>query len=129
MTFLAFTGLLNAATSLVLGLYGYLKNPNTSTSKAYLNVNLSITLYSVGYFLWQVTADLASKIFWFKVLVLGFILINAAFLHFVFVFTDKISEKKKPLAIIYVISIVFGYCNFSGFFYEKKSPYYILRHT
>ena len=119
MTFLAFTGLLNAATSLVLGLYGYLKNPNTSTSKAYLNVNLSITLYSVGYFLWQVTADLASKIFWFKVLVLGFILINAAFLHFVFVFTDKISEKKKPLAIIYVISIVFGYCNFSGFFYEN----------
>ncbi|MDD5504089.1 MAG: ATP-binding protein [Candidatus Omnitrophica bacterium] len=118
MTFLAFTGLINALTSLILGLFGYLKKPNSSVSKAYLNVNLSITLYSIGYFLWQTTAGHTSKIFWFKVLVLGVILINAAFLHFVFAFTDRLVVKRNLLRVIYAVSFVFIYFNFSGIFYN-----------
>ena len=122
MTFLAFTGLINAIASFTLGTFGYYKNPNSPASKAYLNINLTTALYSVGYFFWQISRTTESQVFWFKILVLGFMLINPAFLHFVFAFTGKINKKKAALLIIYSLTAIFIGLNFTSLLYLGFIP-------
>ncbi|MDP8298042.1 MAG: ATP-binding protein [Candidatus Orphnella occulta] len=124
MNFLAFTGLINAATSLLLGVFVYLKNPKLNLSKAYLNLNLSIALYSVGYLFWQLSKDVSSQIFWFKFLVIGIILINPAFLHFSFSLSNKLDKKKRFLLTCYLINVVFIILNIFSLFYKGFEPKY-----
>ncbi len=122
MTFLAFTGLTIFLASLPLGLFVYYKNPKSSLNKAYLNLNLSITIYGISYFLWQISKNTGSQIFWFKILGIGIILIEPAFLHFVFNLTDKMQKKKNFLITCYGINLLFIYFNLSGLFYVGFIP-------
>jgi len=122
MTFLAFTGLANALTSLILGFFGYLRSPGTPSSRAYLNVNLSIAFYSIGYFFWQTVNATTAQTMWFKITVVGIILINPAFLHFVFAFTDKLKKKKNLLIVVYLVNAGFIYCNLASLFYKDFIP-------
>jgi HD-GYP domain-containing protein (c-di-GMP phosphodiesterase class II) len=124
MTFLAVTGLVNALASLTLGLFVYLNNRKASLSKAYLNLSLSIIFFSVGYFLWQISTENNAQIFWFKFLVIGVILINPAFLHFVFALTSKLDVNKKFLVICYIVNIFFIISNIVGWFYISFVPKY-----
>lgn len=117
MTYLAFTGLINAITSLTLGLFVYFRNPKPSLNKAYLNLNLSIAIYSIGYFFWQISKIEIGQIFWFKILVIGIILINPAFLHFAFTLTDRLNKRKALLIACYLVNLLFIYFNLSSLLY------------
>ena len=122
MTFLGFTGLLNALTSLFLGAFVFYKNPKGIANRAYLNVCLSVAIYSVGYFFWQFVSTTVVQIAWFQITVAGIILINPAFIHFVFAFTGKLQQKKNALFLIYFINIVFIYFNSALLFYRGFIP-------
>jgi HD-GYP domain-containing protein (c-di-GMP phosphodiesterase class II) len=117
MTFLALTGFINASASFILGLFVYVNNRSASLNKAYLNLNLSIVLFSIGYFFWQINTKVSLQIFWFKLLMIGVILINPAFLHFVFSLTNKLKAERRILVTCYVINAIFIILNITGFFY------------
>ena len=122
MTYLAVTGLITFLASFPLGVLVYRSNLKSSIIKAYLNLNFSVAIYGISYFFWQISQDAASQIFWFKVLGMGIILIEPAFLHFVFNLTEKINEKKNFLIGVYIINLIFIYFNLSGLFYVSFIP-------
>ena len=107
MSFLALTGLVNFLTSFFFGFFSLIKNPGGKLNKIFFFANFSIAIYSFGYFFWQFsdTPEQAGRCFRF--LFFGVILISGAFLHFVFVFTEKIKEKKMEIILYHSLNIFF----------------------
>ena len=88
----------------------------------YFLVNLAIAIYSIGYFFWQISDDYASAFFWFRVLMIGIVLINPTFLHFVFILTGAIKKKKIEILCYYLINIVFIFLNLNLQLYDQLEP-------
>ena len=84
MPFSAFVGFLNMMSSLVLGIFVFLQRPRDGKNRSYLFFNFSIALYSVGYMLWGYSSDGETALSAFRILTTGIILINSAYLQFVF---------------------------------------------
>jgi len=124
MTFLGFTGLLNMLCCIVLGVFVLSRNVRNIQNIAYFVLNFSVALYSFGYMFWQLSSTEPPALFWFKVLMLGIILINNAYLLFVFVFLDVLKKVKLVLSTCYIANLVFIYFNFSGLLFTKLIPRY-----
>ena len=114
LTFLGFSGLLNAVFCTAVGLFVYFKKPQDSKNQIYCLFDLSIAFYSFGYFMWQGSSDPADALLWFKFLVVGIILINATFIHFVFTLLSEVRQKILLLLLNYTISGIFIFGNISG---------------
>ncbi len=124
MTLLGFSGLINTLTCIILGIFVLLKNIKNTQNISYFVLNFCVALFSFGYFFWQLSNDIVTALIWFKILTVGIILINSAYLFFVFVFVD-ILDKKKPLLITcLVINIIFIILNFNNLLYTTLTPKY-----
>jgi signal transduction histidine kinase len=126
MTFLGFTGVINFITSLLLGSFVLFKNSKGPQNRYYFCGNLSVALYSLGYFFWQFAKDGTTIMLWFKLLVTGIILINISFLYFAFSFLGIIEKKKKILLGCLVINAIFVILNFRSLLYFHLEPRYNL---
>ncbi len=124
MTFLGFSGLLNTICNLSLGTFVFSKNRKGIQNITYFALSLSIALYSFGYFLWQFANNEVFALLWFKILVVGVILINVTYLHFVFAFLDILQRKRKFLIACYIINFIFILLNFSSLLYARLVPRY-----
>ncbi|MCK4802431.1 GAF domain-containing protein, partial [bacterium] len=82
----------------------------------------SIALYSFGYFLWQFANNEAYALFWFRILIVGIILINVTYLHFVFAFLEILHRKRKFLIACYAINFMFILLNLSSLLYTRLVP-------
>ncbi len=121
MSILALTGLVNFTTSLFAGIFILIKNPRETTSRLFFMVNISISLYSLGYFFWQISSTIATATTWFHVLTIGIILIQITFLHFVFSFTEILEKKRKEIFVYYLINATFIVLSVvPGFFYNLE---------
>ena len=125
-TFLGFSGLVNFLTCVSLGLFVLLNDPRSNKNRSYFYLNSSVALYSFGYFLWQLSMDEISALFWFKILAVGIIFINVTYLHFVFTFVGVFKEKRKELIVYYLINIIFIFLNIKGYLYSSLEPRYNL---
>jgi signal transduction histidine kinase len=125
-TFLGFSGLINFLTCVFLGLFVLLNNPKSNKNRSYFYLNSSVALYSSGYFLWQLSMNELSALFWFKILAVGIILINVTYLHFVFTFVGVFREKRKELIVYYLINMIFIFLNLKGYLYSSLEPRYNL---
>jgi len=125
-TFLGFSGLINFLTCVSLGLFVLLNDPRSNRNRSYFYLNSSVALYSFGYFIWQLSIDEISALFWFKILAIGIIFINVTYLHFVFTFVGVFKEKKKELIVYYLINIMFIFLNLKGYLYSSIEPRYNL---
>lgn len=112
MTFTTLTGLLNTLSSLGLAAFVFFKRPKHTTNQAYLFFGLTVGLYSVGYFLWGLAPSAAEGLFAFKILTSGIILINSAYLEFVF---SLLGERKRKwiLWTCHVVNLYFVYATLS----------------
>ena len=126
MTFLGFTGLINALTCIFLGIFVLLKNRRNIQNISYFILNSSVALYSFGYFFWQLSTDATAALAWFKILTVGIILINNAYLFFVFVFVNILSKRKRLLLACLVANILFIALNFNNQLYTALTPRYNL---
>lgn len=124
MTLLGFSGLLNTICNVSLGTFVFSKNRKAIQNITYFIFSLSIALYSFGYFLWQFANNEAYALFWFRILVVGIILINVTYLHFVFAFLGILHKKRKFLIACYVINFIFILLNLFSLLYTRLVPRY-----
>jgi len=118
MNTLALIVLSNFITSIVLGLFVLAKEHSSKINKSYFVFNLTIALYSGGYFLWQITPDPARAIFWFKILFIGVILVNFAFVWFVINLTETIKKIGILVLTLCGINSVYIYLNVQGTMFD-----------
>ncbi len=118
MPFSAFVGFLNMTTSLVLGIFVFLKRPQDGKNRSYLFFNFSIALYSVGYWVWGYSRDPETALTAFQILTTGIILINSAYLQFVFALLGDTNKRKKVLFGFHFINLVFIFLNLNFFLYK-----------
>ncbi|HOO70388.1 MAG TPA: ATP-binding protein [Spirochaetota bacterium] len=126
ISFLAITGLVNFISCFVFGFYVIVKNPKGSLNRFYFITNLSIALYSFGYFFWQMADNAPSAEKWFIVLICGVILINSAFLHFIFTLLEKLEERKIELILYHIANVFFIILNIKSAFFSGFEQRYDL---
>jgi len=124
MTLLGFSGLLNTICNISLGTFVFSKNRKGIQNITYFALSLSIALYSFGYFLWQFANNESYALFWFRILVVGIILINVTYLHFIFAFLGILERERKFLIACYIINFIFILLNFSSLLYTGLVPRY-----
>lgn len=122
MTFLAITGLINFLTSVLFGTFVFIKNPRGQQNRHFFYFSLSVGLYGLGYFFWQLSHEQATALFWFKALFIGIILINATLLHYVLCLVSTFEKKKKEIIAYYSINAIFFALNLGPFLYTGLEP-------
>jgi hypothetical protein len=122
ISLLAITGLVNFICCVFFGFFVLLKNPRGRLNRHYFTVNISIALYSLGYFFWQLSETAAAATTWFHVLLTGVILINSAFLHFVFIFIEKTKERRMELLLYHGLNLFFIVLNLSSQLFSELEP-------
>ncbi len=113
MTLTSLTGLLNTLSSLSLAVFVFSKKPKHHANQAYLFFGLAVGLYSAGYFLWGLARSEAEGLFAFKILTSGIILINSAYLEFVFSLLGERQKKRRILWVCHAVNLYFIYAVFS----------------
>jgi len=108
MPLTALIGLINTLTTAALALFVLFKNPSVKTTRAYLFFDLSVALYSIGYFLWGMARTTHDALFAFKVLTTGIIFINSGYLEFTFHLLGIRKEKRTILLAIHLLNGLFA---------------------
>jgi signal transduction histidine kinase len=119
MNIYAFIALLNAVSSLLLGIFIYSQGRKNLTNKTFGLFCFFVTIWSGAYFIWQVSDTAEEALFWSRALMVGAIFISISYFHFILVFLGKLQEKKRYLILGYLISLFFLFANFTSFFVEK----------
>jgi hypothetical protein len=122
MSFLAFTGLINTITCIVLGVFVLLNNRKGSQNIAYFILNAAVAFYSFGYLFWQMSQELSTAAFFFNILMVGIILINNAYLLFVFAFLGMLERRRVLLVTCFAINAAFITLSFNSALYTDLVP-------
>src|SRR3989338_4224530 len=126
MTFLGFSGLVNFITCISIAIFVIFRNIKSPLNISFFNLNFSVAIYSFGYLFWQLARNETQALFWFKILVVGIILINITYLYFVFHFLGIINRKRNLLRICTFINFIFIVLNLSSRLYTHLEPRYNL---
>ncbi|TKJ32892.1 MAG: hypothetical protein CEE38_21975 [Planctomycetes bacterium B3_Pla] len=117
--FYALTGLLNAVSSTVLGIFVYAKNPKRAVNKTFGLFCVFIAVWSYCYFFWLTADDAKNALLWSRLLMAGAIFVPISYLHFVLVLTEQV-KKKRARTILFV-----GYLVFSLFFLSNFTAWFV----
>jgi len=122
MIFYPITALINALTSTIVCFIVIVRNPKSHLNRSFCCFTFSVAFWSYCYFLWQVSDNANSALFWCRVLMAGAIFIPSTFLHFSL---TLIGQRKKYLRIItfwYFISLLFLVLDFTPLFVKDVKP-------
>lgn len=122
MNYYAFSALFNAATSLLLGFFVFNKNRKGKANIAFALFALSVIIWSIGYYFWQVSKDADSALFFTRLLMAGAVFIPATYLHFVLALINKLESRKKLLISSYLVFFIFFLFNFTPLFINRVEP-------
>ncbi len=117
MNIFAISALINAITSLTLGLFVFFKIKRKSVNNAFILLSFAVFVWSVFYFLWQNSTDRDSALLYTRLLSLGSTLIPIFYLHWVSSFLE-IKDKANKIILFwgYVITFIFLSLAFSPFY-------------
>jgi len=117
MNVYAISALINAITSLTLGLFVFFKTKRNAVNKTFILLSSAVFIWSVFYFLWQNSNDYASALLYTKLLSLGSTLIPIFYLHWVLSFLEiKDRGSNFILFLGYALTSVFLLFSFSPFY-------------
>lgn len=102
MTFYAQAALLNALSSAVLGVLVLVKGNKSRLAQSFFWYSLSVVVWSIPYFLWQISTNEHSSLSMTKALMYGAIVIPATYSNFVHEITGI--RKNKILTVILYLS-------------------------
>ncbi|MFA5232467.1 MAG: ATP-binding protein [Candidatus Paceibacterota bacterium] len=117
MNIFAISALINAITSLTLGLFVFFKIKRKAVNNAFILLSFAVFVWSVFYCLWQNATDYDSALLYTRLLSLGSTLIPIFYLHWVSSFLEiKDKANKIILFLGYVITFIFLLLSFSPFY-------------
>ncbi len=122
MFFYALTGLINAATSTVLGLFVFLNDFKSKINQGFVLFCTSVAVWSYGYYFWQIADNADDALFYSRVLMGGAIFISVSYLHFVLAFLGRLPAQRKLLIFSYAIFVIFFLLNFTPLFVKEVVP-------
>src|ERR1041385_4048456 len=106
MLYFPLSALINALTSAGLGAFIFLQNPRSRKHSTYLVFCISVVVWSVAYFSWQVATSPEKALFYCRVLMAGAIFIPVLYLHHLLEFLDRTKSNKTFLFLCYAFAIM-----------------------
>jgi signal transduction histidine kinase len=113
MTYYAVVALINGLASTFLGILVYLSKRKDAASLGFIFFSFCASFWSYSYFVWQISSNAASALFWSKMLMAGAIFVPATYLHFVFGLLDRASKNKKFIIFSYLLFSIFLVLDFA----------------
>jgi len=114
MDFYAVSALINASTSLMLGLFVFFKDRKSKTNNAFILMTASVFFWSICYFFWQVSTDNFVALVFVRLLSIGSTLIPILYLNWVLSFLGVKDKGSENILIFgYGISLFFLFFAFS----------------
>lgn len=120
--FFSASGFFNGTLALILGLLVFFRDRRNPVYKTFLLLNISIAVWSFGYWQWLLQTDYNSAIFWIRVLTVGSIFIPITFFQWVETMLGKQHRRKKLLFIGYLLTIFFVLISSSEYFVKTVNP-------
>lgn len=110
--------LINAVASTVFSFYLLFENFKNRTARFLIYFCVSVALWSYCYFLWQISKDAESALFWSRALMIGAIFTSISYFHLVLVFlgVDKLKFYKIVLGVFYFFSLMWVVIDFTPYF-------------
>lgn len=106
MTHYIIASLLTFSTTLLLALFVYFKNKESSLNRVYAIYSLSMAVWSFSYFKMITSPDRVTGLLWSRALHIGALFIPILFLHFGMVLLDIHQKKRKIIISGYLISFI-----------------------
>jgi len=124
MNFYAISALINLVTSLILGGFAFIKNPKKAINISFFLLTISISVWSVAYFVWQISDTYNAALFWTRMLSVGSTLIPILYLQWILLILGLLKDKKRLAILIfgYLGTAVFLYFSFSSLFVKDVVP-------
>jgi signal transduction histidine kinase len=123
MTFYAVAALINMITSFVLGSFILFKNRKNLTNYTFIFLSFAVFIWSLFYFLWQISTSHDSALLYTRLLSIGSIFIPIFYLHWVLSFLELKNLKSKIiLGFGYFITFLFLAFSFSPMFIKDVEP-------
>jgi len=113
MLYFSLSALINAITSLILGVFVLWKNPKDKINRSFFYFCFSVFIWSFGYYFWQISKDSDTALFWLRLLTFGSALIPLFYLYFSLVFAKK--ERNKGVAYFFIISIILALLSLTNY--------------
>ncbi|MFA6534612.1 MAG: histidine kinase N-terminal 7TM domain-containing protein, partial [Patescibacteria group bacterium] len=122
MSFYAISALINALTSLILGVI-ILRKKKSNINISFVLFCFSVSFWSVAYFLWQVADNSQSALLWCKILTVFSLFIPLFYLRFTLFYleADKILYNRILLYVGYLFVIFLAFISPSDLLVERIS--------
>jgi len=126
-TFCGYTGLINFITCFSLALFVFLKNRSGPINRVFALWSLSISVWSLGYFMWLFTYQYRDALFWARTLMAGAIVIPPSFFHFALLYLRQEHRHRVLLGACYLLSSIYLILDFTPLFIQSVEPRYWFR--
>ncbi len=113
MSFYAISALVNALTSLIIGFLVLSRDKRDKINITFALFALAITIWSIGYFFWQIAIDEVGAIMWIRIFMVGAIFIPVFYFQFTLSFLRITVAYKWSLVIAYIFATIFFILNFT----------------
>lgn len=120
MTYYALAALVNGLTSTVLGAFVLWKGIKKSLNVRYAVFCLFVSIWSYSYFLWQLTENDESALFWCRLLMAGAIFIPVSYLHYLYNLLAK--QRSSVITIGYALGGILLLLDATDYFIRGVSP-------
>ena len=118
MTYFAFSALLNCIVGLLLGVLIFLKDTKKE-NHVFSYWTFSISFWSFGYYMWQISTESDVALFWCRFLMVGAAFIPVTYTHFVVNFLKSFDKNKILIYFSYVLALFFLAIGFTTDWFVK----------
>ncbi|MBU0604902.1 MAG: GAF domain-containing protein [Candidatus Omnitrophica bacterium] len=116
------SGLINAITSILLGVFVLSRNVKTPTNRSFAYFAFSVGFWSYFYFLWLISTTANTALLWCRVLMAGAIFIPPTFFHFCINLIDKRRKHIRAIVYSYFASVIFLILDFTPLYVKNVKP-------
>src|SRR3989338_257697 len=107
MTYYALSALINFLTSITLGSFILFRNSRNTVSITFVIFTYSVGAWSFAYYLWQISSDPSTALFWSRLLMSFALFIPVSYVHFIFSLIGVEKNRGLFLKVSYTIFFIY----------------------
>ena len=114
---------INIISSSVLGISVWFQRKNRPVNTVFSFFALCIFVWSLPYFLWQIS-DAEYGLILTRLLMVGAIFIPITYLHFVYAFVETLDKRKRFIQLSYILFSIFALLDATPYMVDHVEPLY-----